>query len=127
MAPAEHEQAAPEDHGAEARGWAAGHSQSGPPSSYVPTVRFVLPVEGSPERWLLIQHDEQMSDEKEQASIAEESERLIKERGTGEGESSADVHGIPHSPVRALDHEPARRVKRRRRPSADQGEREDAP
>jgi hypothetical protein len=54
-----------------------------PPPTDPLAVRFIISSESSPQCGLLEQHDKQVGDDEEQTSIAEERNRLIKERGTG--------------------------------------------
>src|SRR3990172_5085487 len=96
--------------------------RSGPPPAHPPTVGFVLSPERSPQGRLLVPHHEQVCREEEQPGVAEKRARLIEECSAGKGEPGADIHGIPHNPVGALHHEPARRIKWRGGPSTEERE-----
>src|SRR5260370_22765163 len=98
-----------------------------PPSPDLAAVCLVLLSEGSPQSGLLVPQHEEVSCEKENTGITQKRPRLVEERGGGQGESGANVHGIAHETVGTLDHQPARRIEGRWSASADGCEGEDAP
>jgi len=102
-------------------------AQAWQPAAYVAAIGFVVWAEGSAERGLFVGEHEEVSGEKEEASISQERPRLVKERGAGEGESCPEVHGIADETVGAANHEAAGRIERRRSAFADRGESVDAP
>jgi hypothetical protein len=51
--------------------------------------------------------------EKEETGITKKRQRLIEDRGAGESKTCTDIHGIPHEPVRTLNHKPARQIEGR--------------
>ena len=96
-----------------------------PPPTDPLTVRLIISSESSPQCGLLVQHDKQVRDGEEQARIAEEPNRLIKERGTSQRKAGTNVHRIPDESIWTPHHEPTRRIERRRSPPADEHKRED--
>src|SRR5262249_48522232 len=83
--------------------------------------------EGLSQCWLLVEHYEEMSREEKHADISEDRQRPVKKRRTEKSEDCADVHRISHKTVRPPNHEPSRRIERRRRPTSYKGKREYAP
>ena len=68
-----------------------------------------------------------MRGEQEQAYVAEQPQRSVKHRRSGQCQPRADVHGVANVPIRSRDHEMTRRIERGGRALADKGERQDAP
>ena len=103
------------------------HSEAWQPSPYARPVGAVLLPEQPGQRGLLIQDDERVRSEKEQAHVAKQQQRSVEQRRSGECEACSDVHGIANVPVRSSDHEMTRRIERSRRSLADKREGDDAP
>jgi hypothetical protein len=70
-----------------------------PPSPDPTEIRFVFIAESSSQSRLLVQHNEQMSYEKEQAGIDEYRWRLVKERRAGQDHSGADIHRVTYEAI----------------------------
>ena len=97
-----------------------------PPPADVVTVLIVIAIEGPPQCGLFIQHDKHVGREEEQPRIADQRNRLIKQRGARQSEAGAEIHRIPDEPIWASNHKPTWRIERRRGPAADECERQDA-
>src|SRR5579864_4777094 len=90
----------------------------GKPAADPVAVGFVLVAEGAAKSGLLVAEDEERGGEEKDGGVSEERERAIEERGPGEREGCAEVHGIADEPVGAANDEVAWRVEGRGSPFA---------
>ena len=107
--------------------WLVVRGKAWPPSMDLAAIGFVVGAEGTAESGLLVGQHEEVGGDEEEAGISEKWPRPIEESGAGEGESSADVHGIAHETVRAANYQVARRIEGHGSAFADGCESEDAP
>src|SRR5271168_3631912 len=83
-----------------------------PPSPDAMAILFIYRSKRALERGLLVRYDEEMSGEKENESVNQESYRPVEQSRTGKGERRAEVHRIAHISVRPAYHQAPRRVER---------------
>ena len=95
-----------------------------------PDACLVVPVllpEQPRQGGLFIQEDKRVGCEQEQPEVAEERQRSVEDRCSGQCKARPDVHGITNIAIRPNDDELTRRIKRGGRALTDNREREDAP
>src|SRR5712692_1892185 len=92
------------------------------PARHVPAILFVFCPKFPPQRGLFVEQDEQVRGEKEARGRLEQRQRMKQHGFSRQDRPDAPIYRVAHKPVRPLDNQSARRVKRRWRSPSESGE-----